>query len=148
MPSLRRNTMSRNGAGVIWAVWAVALLFALAIYLPSAHADRWNQATELTFNEPIQIPGNTVLPAGTYWFVLAGRDRNGVEIYNQNGFKLIATLQTITTDRPDHLGKSEVTLAEGNSKQPKALLKWFYPGDMAGHQFVYSPSEEKQLSSE
>ena len=49
----------------------VAILFLLAVLvaLPAARADQSNQATKVTFSQPVQIPGR-VLPAGTYWFEL------------------------------------------------------------------------------
>ena len=48
------------------------LVLASLIMLPVAHADEWDQASQLTFSQSVQIPGR-VLPAGTYWFVLASR---------------------------------------------------------------------------
>jgi hypothetical protein len=48
----------------------VGLLFGFVIMLPSARAGVYDRATKLTFNQPVQIPGR-VLPAGTYWFLLA-----------------------------------------------------------------------------
>jgi len=51
---------------------AFVFCFTLAcmVFLPTAQADEWNQMTKIKFSEPIEIPG-AVLPAGTYWFVLA-----------------------------------------------------------------------------
>jgi hypothetical protein len=39
------------------------------VVLPAARADQSNQATKVTFSQPVQILGR-VLPAGTYWFEL------------------------------------------------------------------------------
>ena len=47
----------------------IALLLAFLMVLPAARADQANQATKVTFNQAVQIPGR-VLPAGTYWFTL------------------------------------------------------------------------------
>ena len=47
------------------------LALASLLMLPVARGTEENQATKLTFNQPVEIPGH-VLPAGTYWFVVAG----------------------------------------------------------------------------
>jgi len=69
---------------------AFTLLFELA-----AHADESNQATTITFSQPIQIPGQ-ILPAGTYSFKLldSNSDPNVVQIFNSDQTHLYATLQT------------------------------------------------------
>ncbi|MFZ1034390.1 MAG: hypothetical protein WAN72_20545, partial [Candidatus Acidiferrales bacterium] len=48
-----------------------ALALALMTIAPSASAGQANEATQLTFNQPVQIPGDVVLPAGSYWFVMS-----------------------------------------------------------------------------
>ena len=48
----------------------LGLALASVVVLPTARADEYDQASKLTFNKSIQIPGH-VMPAGTYWFVLA-----------------------------------------------------------------------------
>src|SRR5260370_8051195 len=80
-----------------WLVlnFCLALFFTLA--LPSAMmADEWNQATKLTFSEPVEVPGQ-VLPAGTYWFTLADNDsdRNIVQICNADRPHLLPTILPI-----------------------------------------------------
>jgi len=46
------------------AISILGLLLAFAIILPAARADEYDQASQLTFSQPVQIPGH-VLPAGT-----------------------------------------------------------------------------------
>jgi hypothetical protein len=125
-------------------VMAAGLFFNFA-----AHADEANQETILTFNEPVQIPGE-VLPAGTYMFKLAdnGVDQNVVRVFNAEGTKLYATLMTIPTDRLQVTGDTRVTLAEQGSGEPDALLTWYYPGELIGHHFIYSTHEKKQLAQD
>jgi hypothetical protein len=48
----------------------LGLLLALVMMLPYARASERDQATAITFNQSVQIPGR-VLPAGTYWFVVS-----------------------------------------------------------------------------
>jgi hypothetical protein len=123
---------------------AFTLLFELA-----AHADESDQATTITFNQPIQIPGQ-VLPAGTYSLKLLNNnsDRNVVQIFNSDQTHLYATLQTIATERREPTGDTVITLAEHGGGKPDALLKWFYPGLDTGHEFVHSGQQEKQLAQD
>lgn len=111
-----------------------------------AHADEWDQSTKLTFSKPIEIPGQ-ILPAGTYLFKLADtNDRNLVQIFNADGTRLYGTLQTISTERHDPTDDVAVTLVEQPNGRPDALMKWFYPGDTTGHEFVYPKQEQQQLA--
>ena len=129
--------------------FALLIGFAIASVLfleVAAHADEENQSTKFTFNKPIQIPGQ-VLPAGTYLFKLADpNDMDMVQIFNADGNHLYATLQTVSAERPEPAGNTVVTLVEQPDGRPDALLKWFYPGNTTGHEFVYSNQEEQQLA--
>jgi len=122
---------------------AFTLMFELA-----AHADESDQATKITFSQPIQVPGQ-VLPAGTYLFKLVNSDElNTVQIFSPDGTQLYATLQTVPTDNGQVAGDTTVTLAEQGSGKPDVLLKWFYPGNETGHEFVYSHDLEKQIAQD
>ncbi len=39
-----------------------------------------------------------------------------------------------------------VALAERGAGQPDVLLKWFYPGNETGNEFLYSKQKEKELA--
>src|ERR1700730_9123020 len=129
----------------------VALLIAFAIasvlFLEVvAHADEADQSIKITFNQAIEIPGQ-ILPPGTYLFKLA--DPNNldlVRIFNSDGTRLYATLQTTTTERNKLTGDTVVVFAEQPEGKPETLVKWFYPGSPAGHELVYSKQEEQQLA--
>lgn len=143
-------------------IGAFALLV-LAFIAPASYADVSNQATEMTFNQPVRIPGQ-VLPAGTYWFTVPDTINGSmdvVQIYNTDGSKLISTLNARTTDVTGGwgqeatingvhwpTGKLVLTFAEGGNLQPAALLDWYYPGRTDGHEFVYSGRRQKQLDEE
>ena len=129
------------------ALITLGLLFAFGVTLPSARADENDQATKLTFNQPVQIPGR-VLPTGTYWFMLANTEfsRNVVRIYNSDRSTVIATVLTIDTKSSTVPGETAVTFAEREPMQPQTLLSWFYPGESTGHEFVYSNKEEQELA--
>lgn len=128
---------------------AFLVAFVLSVILFAevyAHADEANQSTKLTFSKPIEIPGQ-FLPAGTYLFKLAdSNDLNLVRIFSADGTRLYATLQAISTERPEPTEDAAVTLAQQPNGRPDALLKWFYPGDTTGHQFVYPGQEQQQLA--
>lgn len=122
-----------------------ALVF--AFFVPKAHADRWNQATKITINEPIEIPGR-VLTAGTYWFMLLrdDPDRNVVQVWNATRQHEIATLLTVPDYRLQPAGKTVIKFKERPSNQPEALRAWFYPGDNYGHAFVYPEGDATKIA--
>jgi hypothetical protein len=129
--------------------FGVVLAFALVVFAPAARASEWDQATQLTFNQSVEVPGNVVLPAGTYWFVLTDDAITApdlVQIFNLDRTQVLASIQTIPTIRPGATDHSELTFAEQSQKQPIALISWFYPGRVTGHEFVYAPREEARLS--
>jgi len=128
--------------------FGAVLALALVVFAPAARADEWDQATQLTFNQPIEIPGNIILPAGTYWFAVPEGPAvsNIVHIYDVDRTQLLATLETIPTERLEATGGSNLTFAEQSQKQPITLLTWFYPGRLTGHEFVYPSTEEARLS--
>jgi Protein of unknown function (DUF2911) len=130
---------------------ALLIAFAIASVLfleVAARADEMNQCTKITFSQPIQIPGQ-ILPAGTYQFKLADpNDLDLVRIFNSDGTRLLATLQTITAERAKPTGDTVVVLAERPEGRPETLVKWFYPGNTSGHELVYSKQEEQQLAQD
>jgi hypothetical protein len=109
----------------------------------------YDQASQLTFSQPVQIPGR-VLPAGTYWFVLADTsigNRNIIHIFNSDRSTLYATMSTITAERAQPSDHTAFTFAERESTQPSAIVTWFYPGRKIGHEFVYPTQDERELAS-
>jgi hypothetical protein len=128
---------------------AVGMIIALALFLElAAHADDNLQETEITFNQPVQIPGQ-ILPAGTYLFKqINGEDLDVVQIFSSNRRHVYATLQTVRAQRREVADDTTVTLAAQGSGKPIVLLKWFYPGEETGHEFVYSNQLEKEMAQD
>lgn len=122
--------------------------FTVAV-VPVVHADEWDQATKVEFSQPVEIPGST-LPAGTYWFLLAntGIDRNIVQVFSSDWSVLYATLGTVPTERTRITSDSAFIFAERPTHKPEAILKWFYPGETTGHEFLYSRTEEQELAQD
>jgi hypothetical protein len=100
------------------------LILALAVFLPSARAGEYNQMTKLTFNQPVEIPG-VVLPAGTYWFVLASNnsDRDIVQVFSSDWSQLYTTLLTVPAERMQSRDRTEIVFAERPHQALQALLK-------------------------
>jgi hypothetical protein len=125
------------------------LLIAFILFVEiAAHADVRDQATKLTLSEPLQIPGQ-VLPAGTYLLKLANTDTYPglVQVFNSDGTVLFATLQTVPAERLQPTEGTVIMLAEA-SGEPNALVKWFYPGNSIGNEFLYSKEKMKELAQE
>jgi hypothetical protein len=124
------------------------LALALVAFVPNARADESNKATRLTFNQPVELPGNVVLPAGTYWFLAPLNLNEGqtVQVFNEDHTKLLDTIPTISADRTNPTTNTQLTFGKISNRQPVVLTSWFYPGDVVGHQFLYSPKRESQLS--
>ncbi len=119
----------------------------VGIWAPRAHASAFNQATKVTFNQPVEIPGTT-LTAGTYWFTRMSDDPDNdvVQVWSADRQHLIATVLTIPDNRLQPTGKPVISFEERNSGQPEALRAWFYPGDNSGHEFVYPESRARELA--
>jgi hypothetical protein len=127
---------------------AVGLVIAFALFFElAAHADESDEATTMSFSQPIQVPGQ-VLPAGTYLFELGdhGAESNVVQIFSSDRTVLYGTFLTIATQIQEPAGDTTVTLAEPESGGTPVLLKWFYPGRDIGNEFVYSKQTEKELA--
>src|SRR5215467_7310290 len=126
---------------------AFGVVIACAAIAPMASANEADQLTKVTFGEAVEIPG-TVLPAGSYWFVLVGDtfDRNLVRIYSDDWKTVYATEGTVDTYHKEPASDTTITFAERNSSQPQALLEWRFPGETVGHEFKYRKSEERELA--
>jgi len=131
--------------GALGMFFACAL--ALAMLAPAAHADERNQATQLTFDQPVRIPSGVVLPPGTYWFKVGDdvMDRNIVQVFDAN-WSVIATTIAIPAERQEVTDHTMLKMAEGAPGDPLILVKWFYPGRTTGHEFLYSAPTESQIS--
>jgi len=125
----------------------LGLLIAIGFFFElAAHADESNQLTKITFSAPVQIPGQ-VLPAGTYTFLQANDDhRDLIQIFNADQTLLLATMQTVPTAAREPADDTTVTLAEQQSGNPPLLVKWFYPGRMTGHEFVYPKEQAHEIA--
>jgi len=133
---------------IVNTVLVVAALTIIGALAPSSvQADQYNKKTVMTFNQPIEIPGQ-ILPAGTYTFKLldSPSDRHIVQIFNADGSQIIATVLAINDYRLQPTGRTVVKFAERPGDNPEALKAWFYPGDNFGQEFVYPKPRAIELA--
>jgi len=119
-----------------------------AVGLSGIHADEWTKTTKVTFTDAVQVPG-TVLPPGTYTFRLmdSSSNRHIVQVFNEDGTRLITTILAIPNYQLQVSGKTILAFDERPSGEPEALKAWFYPGDNFGQEFVYPKAEAAALST-
>jgi hypothetical protein len=128
-----------------------ALSFCLGLlslpFVQKAHADEWDKKTNVTFNEPVEVPG-VVLPAGSYVFKLADSesDRHIVQILSKDQKHVYATILAISDERLEPTGKTVITFEERTKDAPEALKAWFYPGDNIGVRFVYPKQRAMEIA--
>jgi hypothetical protein len=129
-------------------VFCLALFSALATPA-STMADEWDKATQLTFSEPVEVPG-MVLTAGTYWFTLADddSDRNIVQVWNAERTELLTTILAVPDYRLQPTGRTVIHFEERPSDQPEAIHSWFYPGANFGEEFVYPKAKATILAKQ
>jgi hypothetical protein len=129
---------------------AFILYFAVCVagFASPAKADEHDKLTYFTFSAPVELPGNKVLPAGTYAFKLldSAGDRNIVQVFNKDLTMLYATILTIPDYRPQQHDKTIVKFSEVSPGGPEAIKEWFYPGDTYGQEFVYPKSRATEIA--
>ena len=131
-----------------------AMIFGLALvalaFPPRTKADEWNKKTTVTFSGPVEIPGvgAQVLPAGTYVFKLLDSDSNRhiVQIFNERGDHVYATILAIANYRIRATDKTVITFREKAAGEPEAIRAWFYPGNSWGQEFVYPKKRAIELA--
>jgi hypothetical protein len=126
----------------MWTLLAAAFL--------AAHAETMDQATKFTFARSVRIPGK-VLPAGTYWFVMAnnGGNQKVVQICDADRTQVIANVMTESAEHLEPHSHTFVVLAQPASPgRPPALVTWFFPGTLIGHRFVCNEREQQRINEE
>jgi LPXTG-motif cell wall-anchored protein len=129
---------------------AFCLVFVASVMTPSANAQNGDRKSVVTFSEPVEIPGGTILPAGTYFFKLLNSDsgRWVVQIFNENQTHTYATVITVQDFRYHPTDKGVMTFAERPAGEPPAIKEWFFPGENFGREFVYPKNRALQLAKQ
>lgn len=124
------------------------LAWVALVFPPGLKADDHSKRTVVTFNEPVEIPGGTILPPGTYVLKLmdSASDRNIVQIFNEEETRMHATVLAIANYRLGPAGRTVTTFGETAAGSPEAIRAWFYPGDNWGQEFVYPKTRAIELA--
>jgi len=114
----------------------------------AANQGSLNNRTVMTFSQPVEVPGK-VLPAGSYTFELhdSPSNRHLIEIFDQEGTKLITTVFAVPNYRAKQSEDTIVKFAEVPAGQPQAIRVWYYPGETVGHELVYSKTRARELAA-
>ncbi len=126
----------------------VVLCLALVVSAVGIKADTHNKKTQITFSQPVVVPGATLQP-GTYVFRLmdSQSDRHIVQVTNTRGNKIYATILSISDYRQTSTGHTVITFGETETCGPMALKSWFFPGDKYGQRFVYPKDKAAEIAS-
>jgi hypothetical protein len=126
----------------------VALTWCIGI--STAQADEWNRETILKIDQPMLVPGATMV-AGTYTFVLADDNgaRNLVYIFrnDMNGTRTLVTSSPIVRMKREN-DRRNLALAvavQGEGAVP-VMKGWFYPGAVDGFEFLYPDSQARLIA--
>lgn len=117
----------------------IAACLAMLFVAMGARADSWDKKTTVTFSQAVELPGNVVLPAGTYVFKIADvtARRDVVLVYNAGQDHLFATIFAIPEASITPFVKSSIGFEERGAGMPSAIHEWHFAGDFAGIEFVY-----------
>src|SRR5437667_12722852 len=122
------------------AIAIIAVAMFITVSPSNSKADEWDKKTVVTFDQPVEIPG-MVLAAGTYVCRRASStDPNLIQLSGKDGTQVYATLLAIPDYRMNPADKTVITFEERANGSPRAIKSWFYPGDTAGEEFVYTSS--------
>src|SRR6185369_14398716 len=127
-PSMKRSNLSR-----------LALFgLACALMAPTTNADPVYKRTEVTFKQPVEIPGMVLMP-GTYVMKLLDpyMDRNIVRFYNTQENHMYAMVFAVPDYRLTPTDHTVITFEERAHNSPQAIKEWFPAGDNWGEEFVY-----------
>ena len=108
-----------------------------------------DQRTYFTFSAPFELPGNKTLPAGKYTFRVldSPSNRHVIQILNQDGTRIQATLLAIPAQRQDPPSEPEIRFMEAAASMPPAVKTWWYPGRTIGHEFIYPKEQARRLAA-
>jgi hypothetical protein len=130
------------------AIAAFCFILIASVMAPVSNAQNGDRKTVVTFTEPIEIPGNVILPAGTYFFKLLNSDsgRWVVQIFDEHQTKTFATLITIEDFRYHPTNQVVMNFTEREAGAPPAIKEWFFPGEKQGRAFVYGKKRAIELA--
>jgi hypothetical protein len=107
-----------------------------------------DQRTYFTFSAPFELPGGKTLPAGKYTFRVldSPSNRHIVQVLNEDGTQIQATLLAIPAQRQDPPSEPEIRFMEAAANVAPAVRTWWYPGRTIGHEFIYPKDHARRLA--
>ena len=138
-------TMNKRIAICVIALVAGVLLASS----PAARADELNLKTTFTIDQPVRIPGNVVLPPGTYVMkrVHPEREPHLVRITDATETKVYATVFGIPRELRTPSETPKLIFGESPAGTSQPLTAWFYPGRVTGLEFPETISKNEFNSS-
>jgi LPXTG-motif cell wall-anchored protein len=105
---------------------------------PGLKADPVYKRTEVTFHQPVEIPGMVLAP-GTYVMKLLDpyMDRDIVRFYDPQEKHMYAMVFAVRDYRLNAPERTVITFEERAANAPQALKEWIPAGENWGEEFVY-----------
>jgi hypothetical protein len=115
-----------KGLRIAIAFGVVALAMAIGF---SARADTFNKLSVLTFSQPVELPGNVTLPAGTYAFKLMDTFgyRHIVQVFNKDRTQVFATILAIPNYRVEPTDKTYVITSDRRKLDVRTRAGYYWP---------------------
>jgi len=116
----------------------VLLGLMVALTALATRADPIYKRTEVTFHQPVEIPGQVLMP-GTYVMKLLDpyMERNVVRFYNAQENHMYAMVFAIPAYRLTPTDHTVITFEERAHNSPQAIKEWFPAGENWGAEFIY-----------
>lgn len=125
---------------------AVALTLTVGLATAGAIGTREDQKTNLTVEQPIEIPG-VILAPGEYSMELISEDaRNDVVVFRDADNNVVSTVLTIRNKRNEVTSDTKLMFYDTPAGDPPALRAWYYPAAINGQEFVYPESRGGEIA--
>ena len=130
---------------------AMALACAMSVSTAAGASAQYelntNRETYFTFSQPVALPNVTLAP-GKYMFRVMDSKvmRNVIQVFNEDGTKVIATLITVPTERRQVSNDPEVRFYETAADVPLAIQSWWFRSERTGWEFIYPRQQAMTLA--
>jgi len=124
-------------------------VLALVVLAPAAmQGDEWNLATRFQVNHPFEVPNLTLQPNTPYMIRLhdSPTERNVVQIYNSDQTKMLTMFMAVADERTAPTDNTQFTFIETEPGFAMPIKEWFYPGRLAGLEFVYPKDQAMEIA--
>jgi hypothetical protein len=127
--------------------FSVAFFSFLSIFALRARGGEADRATQVTFDKSIELPGNRILEAGTYLFVVPEWGSGKVaQILDEKHNTILVSTLVLSAMRLKPSTETELVFSAASGNHPQLLLQWFHPGELSGYEFIYDSIENKNAT--